>query len=51
MSKSTAIVRRGKGRKKKSAPDRHAFSLLLGLIVGTCGFYAHRAATAKNATA
>ncbi len=39
-----------KSARKKSAPDRHVFSALVGLVLGTCGFYAKRSLDLKSAT-
>ena len=39
-----------KTTRKKSAPDRHFFSALVGLVLGTCGFYAKRSLDLKSAT-
>ena len=40
-----------KSARKKSAPDRHLFSALVGLVLGTSAFYAKRAMDSKSATA
>ena len=36
--------------KRKSAPDRHFFSALIGLVLGTGAFYAKRSLDSKSAT-
>lgn len=40
-----------KSPRKKSAPDRHFFSALVGLILGTGAFYAKRSLDSRSATA